>query len=342
MGRPSIKEQINMIRSGRAQLLLAALTVVLAYQTASTQMLSYASGQTVSPAFEGWEKNDDGSFNMMFGYMNRNWEEEVNVAVGPDNNISPGVPDQGQPTRFLPRRNRFVFKVRVPRDWGKKELVWTLTTKGKTERAYGTLREDSLVDNLVQASEQGALGAGISSPEIRANVAPTLTMDGGDRRAQVGQPLTVIAIAKDDGVPRPRFGPDSREARLIAAARAKASGNSTPVVMPPRGAMAFDPATQRPPSAITVGSQTGLRHSCFVYRGAGRVTFTPAQAKVWEDTRAGANSPWAPRWMAPAIPPDGKYTVSMSFQDPGDYTIRCLASDGALNTTKDIVVTVTK
>ena len=138
--------------------------VVLAYQTASTQMLSYSRGQNVSPAFEGWEKNDDGSFNMMFGYMNRNWEEEVDVPIGADNSFSPGVPDQGQPTHFLPRRNRFVFKVRVPADWGKKELVWTLTTKGKTEKAYATLREDSLVDNIVQASEQGALGAGVSSP----------------------------------------------------------------------------------------------------------------------------------------------------------------------------------
>ena len=330
-----------MIRSGRARLLLGAATVVLACQTASTQMLSYTSGQTVSPAFEGWEKNDDGSFSMMFGYMNRNWEEEVNVPLGAENSFSPGEADQGQPTRFLPRRNRFVFKVRVPKDWGKKELVWTLTTRGKTERAYGTLREDSLVDNLVQASEQGAIGAGISSPEIRANQPPSLTLDGGDRRAQIGQPLTLVAFANDDGVPKPRFGPDSREARLIAEARARAT-NSTPAAPTQRGVMTFDPAAQRPPSAITVGSQTGLRHSCFVYRGAGRVTFTPAQAKVWEDTRTGANSPWAPRWMAPAIPADGKYTVSANFEDPGTYTIRCLASDGALNTTKDIVVSVTK
>jgi hypothetical protein len=337
------------------------LLVGLAYQTASTQMLSYSRGQNVSPAFEGWEKNADGSYNMMFGYMNRNWEEEPDVPIGPENNISPGPADQGQPTHFLPRRNRFVFAVRVPADWGKKELVWTLTVKGKTERAYATLREDSLVDNLVQASEQGAIGAGISSPEIRANVAPTLSMDGGARRAQVGQPLTIVTVAKDDGVPRPRFGPDSREAELTARARAQAfgrlfgspsnasPGNTTPAAAPPakptlpaRGTMTFDPAAQRPPSAITVGSQTGLRHSCFVYRGAGRVTFTPRQAKVWEDTRAGANSPWAPRWMAPAIPPDGKYTVAMTFQDPGEYTIRCLASDGALNTAKDVVVTVTK
>ena len=329
-----------MIRSGCARLLLAALTLACVHQIASAQMLSYSSGQTVSPAFEGWEQNDDGSFNMMFGYMNRNWEEEMDVAIGPENSISPGPPDRGQPTHFLPRRNRFVFKVRVPADWGEKELVWTLTTRGKTERAYGTLREDSLVDNLVQASEQGALGAGFSNPEIRANQPPTLTQDGGDRRAQVGQPLTLVALAKDDGVPRPRFGPDSPAADR--AARARASRNETPRAPTPRGTPAHDPATQRPPSAITVGSQTGLRHSCFVYRGAGRVTFTPKQAKVWEDTRAGANSPWAPRWMAPAIPEDGKYTVSVSFHDPGEYTIRCLASDGALNTPKDIVVTVSK
>src|SRR5688500_14049898 len=239
------------------------------HQTASTHMLTYSRGQRVSPAFEVWEKHAAGSFNMMFGYMSRNWEEEVHVPVGPDNNISPGLPDQGQPTHFLPRRNRFVFKVRVPADWGKKELIWTLTTKGKTERAYASLREDSLVDNIVQASEQGALGAGISSPAIRANTAPELTIDTGERRAQVGQPLTLIALAKDDGVPRPRYGPDSREAERSAAARARAT-NSTPALVP-RGTMTFDPAAQRPPSAITVGSQTGLRHSCFVYRGAGRV-----------------------------------------------------------------------
>ena len=123
----------------------------------------------------------------------------------------------------------------------------------------------------MQASEQGALGAGVSSPAIRANVAPELTMDSGERRAQVGQPLTLIAVAKDDGVPRPRFGPDSRESERVAAARAARHATATPPAPAPRGTMTFDPATQRPPSAITVGSQTGLRHSCFVYRGAGRV-----------------------------------------------------------------------
>lgn len=313
--------------------------VALAVQTASSQMLSYSRGQNVSPAFEGWEHNPDGSFNMVFGYMNRNWEEELDVPIGPENNVAPGNPDQGQPTHFLPRRNRFVFKVRVPKDWGTKELIWTLTTKGKTERAHATLREDSMLDNMVMASENGALGAGFSSPEIRSNVAPELTIDTGERRAQIGKPLTLVAFAKDDGIPRPRFGPDSREAEVQARARARAT-NSTPPAPVPRGTITFDPAAQRPPSAITVGSQTGLRHACFVYRGAGRVSFSPRQHKVWEDTRVGANSPWAPRWFAPAVPEDGKYQVNVTFEDPGTYMIRCLASDGALNTYKDIVVNV--
>ena len=53
--------------------------------------------------------------------MNRNWEEEIDVPVGPDNNIQPGGPDQGQPTHFQPRRNRFMFRVRVPKDFSEKE-----------------------------------------------------------------------------------------------------------------------------------------------------------------------------------------------------------------------------
>ncbi len=89
-----------MLRITWIKFALALGVVVLAYQTASTQMLSYSRGQNVSPAFEGWEKNDDGSFNMMFGYMNRNWEEEVDVPIGPDNNISPGSARSGTADPF--------------------------------------------------------------------------------------------------------------------------------------------------------------------------------------------------------------------------------------------------
>ncbi len=82
--------------------------------------------------------------------MNRNWEEEIDVPVGADNGFAPGAADQGQPTHFLPRRNRIVFRVPVPKTFTEKdELVWTLTTYGKVEKAYATLRPDYLVDDVV-------------------------------------------------------------------------------------------------------------------------------------------------------------------------------------------------
>ena len=92
----------------RVQASLVIAGIIFTQALVSAQ-LSYSSGQPVAPAFEGWDRNPDGSFNMIFGYMNKNWEEEIEVPVGPENNIAPGGPDQGQPAHFYPRRNRFVF-----------------------------------------------------------------------------------------------------------------------------------------------------------------------------------------------------------------------------------------
>ena len=71
---------------------------------------AHSKGLAVSPAYEGWRENPDGSFDIIFGYMNSNWAEEFDVPIGPGNGFEPGVPDQGQPTHFFPRRNRYVFK----------------------------------------------------------------------------------------------------------------------------------------------------------------------------------------------------------------------------------------
>src|SRR5215203_2717950 len=155
---------------GPAAFVVLAAIVLLLPSLPNAQ--SYSSGQPVWPAFEGWEKNDDGSFSFVFGYMNENWEEELSVPVGPDNNVQPGGPDQGQPTRFQPRRNRFMFRVRVPKDFGDKEMIWTLTTQGKAQKAYASLRTDSLIENIDIMSETGALGPGSSNPELRADKAP--------------------------------------------------------------------------------------------------------------------------------------------------------------------------
>jgi len=337
---PSPRRRIGLVR-----VLLVAVAIGLTCQWTDAQSLTYSRGQNVSPAYEGWEQNADGSFNFLFGYMNRNWEEEIDVPLGPDNTIEPGGPDQGQPTHFLPRRNRFIFKLRVPKDWGEKELVWTLTTKGKTEKAYATLRADSKVDDVVKASETGALGAGTSSPEVRANKPPEIKIDGTkSRSATVGQPLTLAAWVTDDGIPK-------RRARGGVVGSGSRTRGDNPAAAPGSSGQGGDPISAVfgtrnpaliPPSRLTVGKVVGLHLSWFVYRGAGKVTFDSPQVKVWEDTRTGANSPWAPLWVPPELPQDGKWVVQATFDEPGTYVLRCRADDGALFADEDLTISVTR
>ncbi len=304
----------------------------------SAQSLSYSSGQNVAPAYEGWEQDATGVKYFVFGYMNRNWQEEIDVPIGPDNGFSGGNADQGQPTHFLPRRNRFVFRVRVPDTFKETdELVWTLASKGKTEKAYASLRPDYKIDNVVRMSETGALGAGSSTPEIRANEPPVVKLDGADRRTvRVGQPLEIWTVVTDDGIPK------SRGAGLAGAAI------DNPVFSQSNQRTSDQPANARrenrtmlPPARATVGKNVGLHESWFVYRGAGAVAFEPPQIKVWEDTRTGANSPWAPIWQAPKLAPDGRLVVHVTFAKPGTYVLRALADDGGLTNTKNVDVTVT-
>ena len=79
------------------------------------------SGQSVTPAFEGWFANADGTYSILFGYFNRNMKQELDIPIGPDNKIEPAGPDQGQPTHFMTRRQWGVFTVTVPKDFGSQE-----------------------------------------------------------------------------------------------------------------------------------------------------------------------------------------------------------------------------
>ncbi|HXC31786.1 MAG TPA: hypothetical protein VNZ56_04885 [Verrucomicrobiae bacterium] len=88
------------------------------------------SGQGVTAAYEGWFKNPDGSYNMLFGYFNRNMKQELDVPIGDGNRIEPGPPDQGQPTHFLPQRQWGIFTVTVPQNFGTQKLTWTIVVNG--------------------------------------------------------------------------------------------------------------------------------------------------------------------------------------------------------------------
>jgi len=279
---------------------------------------TYQFGQHIEPAYEGWRPNADGTFSFMFGYMNENWTEQPDVAIGDNNFFSPGDADRGQPTHFLPRRNRFTFEVVVPSDWGERELVWTLNVNGIERKAYATLKDDYLVDNMVIASETGSLGAGTSSPESRANIPPVVTIQGDDiRTARVGEEISFVTQVIDDGLPKARRESTTSESDLQRR-------------------------MMRPPTRITVGKVNGLFLSWNKYRGPGNVTFDPPMPKPWEDTRTSANSPWGALWLPPEAPEDGLYEVTATFDAPGTYILWGRADDGGLYHDGYITVNVTE
>ena len=198
----------------------------------------FNSGQDVVPSFDGWLRNPDGTFTMVFGYMNRNYQEEPVIPAGPDNKIEPGPVDQAQPTYFLARRHAWVFQVKVPADWGQKELVWTITAHGRTERAYATLQmEEEIIPRLFMS--RGSLSPGQDDP----NQPPTISIEPVSS-AIAGNAVTLTALVTDDGLPKPHV---------------------------PKPRPAIEPGTVQTNAAPT--RRSGLSVSWYEYRGPAKVTF---------------------------------------------------------------------
>ena len=320
------------LRVGR--LILALSGVLLLSQTADAQTrFMYLRGQTVSPAFEGWWPNDDGTFTLFFGYMNSNWEQEFDIPIGPDNYFmtteagrlddlerdayDASEADQGQPAHFYPRRNPFLFTVRVPQDFADgTELVWTLTSRGKVHRAYASLAKDYRIDPQVISTEVGG-AFGSLSDALRYNIPPEIDVEGqATRTVRVGEPLSLAVVANDpDNLPR-------RSPRRLPS-------NTNQLY--------------RPPSSVVVSSGPGLRLSWIVYRGPARdVTFNPIQMKTWTDSRVYGNSPWSPPYIIPEPPPGNRWIADAVFDEPGEYLLRVVASDGSMFSYENLPITVTR
>ena len=235
-----------MTRFAAVALVLALVGDLTAQQlpTAIPQT-KFVSGQNVVPYFEGWIRNADGSFDLVFGYFNRNWQEELAIPAGPDNRFEPGAPDRGQPTYFLPRRQGWVFRVRVPADFGKQVLTWTIKANGKTETAYGELLPiEEITERIIMT--RGNLNPGEGDP----NKPPAIVIAAA-ATAAAGQPVSLTANVTDDGLPKPRVPVQ----RTVAsdATRIQAQANSS--------------AAPRP---------RGLTVTWMQLRGPAKVTFDPA------------------------------------------------------------------
>lgn len=154
--------------------------------------VEYLSGQTVAPAYDGYEVNADGTYSMWFSYFNRNRRDSVDVPVGANNRFEPGPVDRGQPTHFVPVWQKSAFRVIVPKDFGTKQLTWLLTTEGKTNQVVATLNPKSIIDRQKETLEGGAEGE---------NKAPIVTAEPAAQTIATSGTASFSVSATDDGKP---------------------------------------------------------------------------------------------------------------------------------------------
>lgn len=181
------------VRTGMAArrgALVALMALVMAGARPSAQF-----EKTISSTFDGWSKLPDGSYDLVFGYMNRN-ADEIEIPLGAGNQLEPAPADHGQPTSFLPGRQRNSFRIHVPADF-KGKFVWTLTYAGLTQTATASIDQNYSLD--------------VGDPEPPTIKAPA------DAAAKVDQPVKLTPAVK--AAPRPAVDP---KADIVA----KRAGNA--------------------------------------------------------------------------------------------------------------------
>src|SRR5215831_9459284 len=186
---------------------LASSTWALAGQERATDIrpsdgLHHARGELVAPVFEGWFRDETGTLMLSFGYFNRNFDQELDIPVGPDNKIEPGPADQGQPTHFVPRRQWGAFAVPVAKEVErrllaeKKTITWTLRANNQTVTIPANIGSAYAIDALKEPT------VGNTPPVLHFEGAPAPgTGPFGAKtsiKAVAGSPVTVKFKVTDD------------------------------------------------------------------------------------------------------------------------------------------------
>ena len=302
----------DRVRSIFSALALTGLSLATAPQGTQSQVM-YLSGQAVQPTYEGYDRNPDGSHTMFFGYLNRNHEEQPHIPIGPDNFFSvlnagetlgsqdgwqaSPVNDREQPTHFYARRQKFVFGVTVPEDFGERALVWTLRRGGETHTALGKLEPDWVW--LLNPD----IWNGIVDPES-PNQPPTIEVVGAERvTVAVGEPVVLTVSVEDDGLPEP----------AAAGPRGLRSGGNRSDDGPITNGLPFIRGSAGEPGrqavlSPAVAREVGMAVTWLNYRGPGEADFAPM--------------------VSPLNNAGGTAATTARFREPGTYEVRAYADDG--------------
>ncbi len=266
------------------QIMLSAQAAAGTFLNAQQRRLPLApilpKGDEVAPFFEGWYRNDDGTFTLSFGFFNLNSEQILDIPIGTDNFIEPAEFDGMQPTHFpvRPRRDRGVFSVTVPASYadGEQRVVWTITANGLMNATPGRVGIPAL------QLDYGPRAMGSVPPVVRFGP------DGPEgqhvqgvwsepRTATVGEPLALTLWTEEVSVRAPD---DMVNAVVdVAATWFKYQG--------PPAAVSFDPVR------VTVEGGTGEAATTAVFSGPGEYVLR-ARVDNWSanDSTGGDQCCW--------------------------------------------------
>ena len=296
-------------------------------------------GQDVQPFFEGWYLNEDGSYLFHFGYLNRNYREQPSVEVGPENYFSPGDQDRGQPAHFYPRTQRYQFTVPMPADTGTSlgdGIAWRVTVNGSEQVAYGWLQPEWEIDESTITSN-GRTGFGRSTESLFVNGAPEVEVSASATTVSVGQSVTLTAMLEDDALPEvlPSRPPRTRLPTLIPPDDLPEAPDNIRWYRrpnPPRNGLSVLWTVYRGPT-VAEFEPSGYQRSYEEPEPEGEMEL---DGSVTESTSS--DNP------ATHTAGDGftsaTFETTVTFEEPGTYTVRGWASDAMFITTGDVTITV--
>ena len=264
-------------------------------------------GTSVTPAFEGWYYDKDGSQRVMVGYFNRNTKQEFDIPAGPNNRIEPGPADQGQPTHFNAGRQWGVFTIKLPKDFGSKKLSWTIVANGFTNTITLHTNADYIVEPFEDAANKNTPPKFKFQPNGPIFTGPPSTI-AEKYTGTVGVPVPLSVWISDEGakinVPEPSSRGRGRGAAAGRGADAAAGGAG-------------------------VAGATGAAAGRGAARGALPEGFTPPppMAVTWTKFRGPGDVKFDNNRPSIDRAADGKTVTNATFSAPGEYILRVEGND---------------
>jgi hypothetical protein len=155
-------------------------------------------GRQVVPFFEGWYANEDGTYTISFGYLNRNANEPIDIPIGERNYIEPAQYDGAQPTHFLGSRQRGVFAITVPASERDQDFWWHIVDEqGRDYKVPGRTSAGAYQLDWL-ARPHGSLSPLVwFNSERDAVQGPAGVWASNTLTTSVGQPVTLTVNTRD-------------------------------------------------------------------------------------------------------------------------------------------------